>query len=63
MYLPVLFVLIIMSCSNNVNQKSIEANQRIVIGNIQTMPEDIEGCACYLSKKATTYRITLLLCR
>lgn len=40
----------IMGCSNHVDQKPIETKQHIVISDIQTMPEDIEGCACYLSK-------------
>lgn len=55
MYLPILFSLMMISCSFNMDKDSIETNQHIVISDIVSMPEDIEGCACYLSKDDSSF--------
>ena len=55
MNLPIFLALIIVSCSGNLQQDSSKELQEIIVKEIEKMPEEIEGCACYLAQNDSLF--------
>ena len=50
MNFSVLLIILLASCNFKSEHRTQDVSSKIIISDIEIMPDDIEGCACYLSR-------------
>lgn len=55
MNIPILLIVIPMSFTFSHDEKNLHEELDIIINEIDVMPEEIEGCACYLSRDDVSF--------